>query len=102
MINGDVISQGWTSPAVHEALDLCLSCKGCARDCPTGIDMAAYKSEVLDRTYRGRLRPSFPLRAGLVTTLGTLDHPLFRVVHGDQHHHRDARAAPLGAVERRS
>jgi FAD/FMN-containing dehydrogenase/Fe-S oxidoreductase len=57
MINGGVISQGWASPAVHEALDLCLSCKGCARDCPTGIDMAAYKSEVLHRTYRGRLRP---------------------------------------------
>lgn len=45
------------SPAVHEALDLCLSCKGCASDCPTGVDMATYKSEVLHQTYRGRLRP---------------------------------------------
>ena len=45
------------SPAVHEALDLCLSCKGCASDCPTGVDMAAYKSEVLHQSYRGRLRP---------------------------------------------
>jgi len=43
--------------AVHEALDLCLSCKGCASDCPTGVDMATYKSQVLDRTYRGRRRP---------------------------------------------
>jgi FAD/FMN-containing dehydrogenase/Fe-S oxidoreductase len=57
MINGGIVSQGWKSPEVHAALDLCLSCKGCARDCPTGIDMAAYKSEVLDRTHRGRLRP---------------------------------------------
>jgi len=57
MINGDLVSGGWTSPEVHEALDLCLSCKGCARDCPTGIDMAAYKARVLDETYRGRLRP---------------------------------------------
>ncbi|MGY1746433.1 FAD-binding and (Fe-S)-binding domain-containing protein [Blastococcus sp. SYSU D00695] len=48
---------GWRSPEVHEALDLCLSCKGCARDCPTGVDMAAYKSEVLHQTYRHRLRP---------------------------------------------
>ncbi|HWU21189.1 MAG TPA: FAD-linked oxidase C-terminal domain-containing protein, partial [Nocardioides sp.] len=48
---------GLADPAVHEALDLCLSCKGCASDCPTGVDMAAYKAQVLDETYRGRRRP---------------------------------------------
>jgi FAD/FMN-containing dehydrogenase/Fe-S oxidoreductase len=47
----------WSDPAVHDAMDLCLSCKGCASDCPTGIDMATYKSEVLHQTYRSRLRP---------------------------------------------
>jgi len=44
-------------PEVHDSLDLCLSCKGCASDCPTGIDVATYKSEVLHQTYRRRLRP---------------------------------------------
>ncbi|OZC87163.1 FAD-binding oxidoreductase [Rhodococcus sp. 06-412-2C] len=57
MINGSNITGGWRSPEVHDALDLCLSCKGCASDCPTGVDMAAYKSEVLHQSYRGRLRP---------------------------------------------
>jgi FAD/FMN-containing dehydrogenase/Fe-S oxidoreductase len=47
----------WNDPAVHDALDLCLSCKGCASDCPTGIDLATYKSEALHQTYRRRLRP---------------------------------------------
>ena len=56
VIRGDG-SLEWSSPEVHDALDLCLSCKGCASDCPTGIDMATYKSEVLHQTYRGRLRP---------------------------------------------
>ncbi|MDR7327850.1 FAD-binding and (Fe-S)-binding domain-containing protein [Catenuloplanes niger] len=47
----------WSHPSVHDAMDLCLSCKGCASDCPTGIDMATYKSEVLHQTYRGKIRP---------------------------------------------
>jgi FAD/FMN-containing dehydrogenase/Fe-S oxidoreductase len=54
VVRGDL---AWSDPSVHDALDLCLSCKGCASDCPTGIDMATYKSEVLHQTYRGRLRP---------------------------------------------
>jgi FAD/FMN-containing dehydrogenase/Fe-S oxidoreductase len=56
MIRGELVD-GWRSPEVHEALDLCLSCKGCARDCPTGVDMASYKAQVLDEAYRNRRRP---------------------------------------------
>jgi FAD/FMN-containing dehydrogenase/Fe-S oxidoreductase len=56
MLDGD-LAPDWRSEAVHDALDLCLSCKGCASDCPTGIDMAAYKSEVLHQSLKGRVRP---------------------------------------------
>jgi FAD/FMN-containing dehydrogenase/Fe-S oxidoreductase len=57
MVNGTFVTDGWSSKAVHDTLDLCLACKGCASDCPTGVDMASYKAEVLYQTYKGRLRP---------------------------------------------
>jgi FAD/FMN-containing dehydrogenase/Fe-S oxidoreductase len=62
----------WSDPSVHDALDLCLSCKGCASDCPTGIDMATYKSEVLHQTYRGRLRPRSHYTLGRLPFWGRL------------------------------
>jgi Fe-S oxidoreductase len=52
------IKDGWRSTAVHDALDLCLACKGCKSDCPTGVDMATLKAEFLSHHYEGRVRPA--------------------------------------------
>src|SRR5665648_814597 len=57
LANGTLVKD-WRSPELREVLDLCLSCKACSSDCPAGVDMAQYKSEVLHRTYRRRLRPA--------------------------------------------
>jgi FAD/FMN-containing dehydrogenase/Fe-S oxidoreductase len=57
LANGSLVS-GWDSAEVAEALDLCLSCKGCSTDCPAGVDMATYKAEALYQRYRGRPRPA--------------------------------------------
>ncbi|WP_441247616.1 FAD-binding and (Fe-S)-binding domain-containing protein [Kitasatospora sp. McL0602] len=57
MLRGELITDGWRSEEVREALDLCLGCKGCASDCPVQVDMAAYRTEFLHQHYRRRLRP---------------------------------------------
>jgi hypothetical protein len=44
MLRGEVITDGWASSEVREALDWCLACKGCRSDCPTHTDMASYKA----------------------------------------------------------
>ena len=57
MVAGSLADAGWGSREVHEALDLCLACRGCVSQCPTSVDMATYKSEFLHHHYRRRLRP---------------------------------------------
>lgn len=69
---GGTLPGGFTAPQVHDALDLCLACKGCARDCPTGVDLASYKSQVLAEAYRGRLRPRSHYTLGQLPRWGRL------------------------------
>ena len=57
MLRGEVITDGWASEEVHDALDWCLACKGCRSDCPTHTDMAAYKAEFMSHYYERHARP---------------------------------------------
>ncbi|MFG3486476.1 FAD-binding and (Fe-S)-binding domain-containing protein [Streptomyces sp. NPDC047972] len=72
MALGEVITDGPRSEEVREALDLCLSCKGCRSDCPVGVDMAAYKAEFLDLHYAGPL--GFLRRPRSHWSMGLLPH----------------------------
>ena len=69
-LSGQLGSEGLRSDAVAAAMDLCVSCKGCKRDCPTGVDMARMKIEVKSArrmarglSWRDRLIGSVPAMA---------------------------------------
>ncbi len=81
MVSGDLLEPRWDSPEVHEALDLCLSCKACGTECPTGTDMSTYKAEVLYQSYKGRLRPMQHYSLGFLPQLARLITPLAPAVN---------------------
>jgi FAD/FMN-containing dehydrogenase/Fe-S oxidoreductase len=65
-LSGQLGPDALTSPAMRETLSLCVSCKGCRRDCPTGVDMARMKIEFL---HHWQQRHSLSLRERLVAFL---------------------------------
>ena len=66
MLQGDVVTDGFKSEPVREALDLCLACKGCKGDCPVHVDIATLKAEFLAHHYQGRPRPLHMYAFGLI------------------------------------
>ena len=59
----------FSNPDLHEILDLCLSCKGCQTECPSGVDMGKLKAETLQQSY---LKNGVPLRTKLIGHFPTL------------------------------
>jgi Fe-S oxidoreductase len=58
--------------AAHAALDLCLECKGCKAECPSGVDMAKLKYEFLHRYYQTHRRPVRDYLFGFIGSIGKL------------------------------
>ncbi len=78
-ISGQLGADAFTSPEMKETLDLCVSCKGCRRECPTGVDMARMKIEFLAHYHarhglalKERLIAFLPRYAGMVAPFAPL------------------------------
>ena len=78
-LSGQIEGEDFAGESVREALELCVSCKGCRRECPTGVDMSRMKIEFTAEykrrhgfTRRDRLIAHLPRRAPWLSRLGPL------------------------------
>jgi Fe-S oxidoreductase len=65
-ISGQLGPDALAAPEMLDTLKLCVSCKGCRRECPTGVDMAKMKSEAL---YTANRKRPLPLRERMIAWL---------------------------------
>ena len=84
-LSGQLGPDGLVSEQMYRTLELCVSCKGCKRECPTGVDMAAMKIEFLHHYHRQKPRS---VRSRLIA-------------HLPRYAHTAARLAPLANLRDR-
>ena len=83
---------GWRWPAssrcgrlrsqwVHDVFDLCLMCKACKAECPSNVDVAKLKAELLELIYQGRPRPLGHLLMAAIPSINRLGAPLAPLVN---------------------
>ena len=72
VMTGALGDGGWSNETLHEVLDLCLQCKACKSECPSNVDMAKLKAEVLYQRYKGRRVPLGSLLLGHIHHLNPI------------------------------
>lgn len=81
-MSGQLGDDALAGDGVHDALSLCLACKGCKVDCPNAVDMARMKSDVLQMRYDQRGTPlAARLLGNIPTTARRIAGPLAPLVN---------------------
>lgn len=70
VIHGHLPISEFTSPRMHEVMDLCISCKGCKTECPSQVDMAKMKAEFL---YHYQKQHGTSMRSYLLGHIGLIN-----------------------------
>ncbi|MBI5053045.1 MAG: 4Fe-4S dicluster domain-containing protein, partial [Chloroflexi bacterium] len=68
-LSGVLPPEEFFSPRMFDVLDLCLECKACKAECPSGVDMAKIKYEYLSHYHEVH---GVPLRARLFANINAL------------------------------
>jgi Fe-S oxidoreductase len=97
-LSGQLGPDALTSDAMYDTLDLCVSCKGCKRECPTGVDMAKMKIEFLHHYHT---RHGYSLKDRLVAYLPRYA-PWASRFHGITNAYQRIAKRPLGFAAQRS
>jgi FAD/FMN-containing dehydrogenase/Fe-S oxidoreductase len=80
-MRGGIIESGWDSAEAHAALELCLGCKACKKDCPVRVDIAQYKSEFHYQYHKRHVRPRISYAMGFIGRLAPLGARLSRTAN---------------------
>jgi len=83
MLSGYILDRGASEKAVKQALDLCLACKGCKSECPSGVDMAKLKYDYLEYYYKQphNYRQGRDFLFGYIHSFGRLGYPVRKLVN---------------------
>ncbi len=57
LLRGEVVPDGFDDTNIADSLEHCLSCKACKTECPTQVDIAAFKAEFMSQHYKNKRRP---------------------------------------------
>ncbi len=79
VLSGALPPEELTGQRMYQALDLCIECKACKSECPSGVDVAKMKFEFLSRYYRSHripLRTQAFARTDLISRFGSATAPV--------------------------